>query len=482
MKQRFPSTLHYFDADSASAGARIESRRREGVRPPVSVYRWWARRTSAITGALLDAALEADRSISLICDPFSGGGGVGLEAATRGLTAYVQDIEPWAALGVAQMLDLPDKNALRAAETRAGASLGDLLRTAYGTEHSDGTPATIAHTFRVAVGECVNCGASVRLFPYALLTRHQRSTRDGVRGWLACTGGHLFEGDPENQSCCPDCSQDVDPAARYTVGRSTTCPQCQHRQRISDLTAGKPLGWEVVLVHRVSEERQEIVPPSSLELHQAADDRWSPAVDLGPIHNVGPGVVLMLQFKAPWSTSVVDSRYKFSINERQHEALEDLAARYPEAVHYVFPFFTTWSKAREYAPNLVQDTWLVPASSIPLAELQAASSPKTGRHRVELERTGSGIDVTVHSPRVVGEAINAGDFLAGPIVQTTSRTLSRPLVPHGLLRDWIRAWDEDSRAVGLTSDELPRAAAVSAGRVRFRGLSALYIPSSPSNA
>lgn len=97
------------------------------------------------------------------------------------------------------------------------------------------------------------------------------------------------------------------------------------------------------------------------------------------IHNVGPGMALMLQFKAPWRTSVVDHLYKFSINERQHEALEPLAARYPEAVHYVFPFFSRWSKAKEYAPDLVQDTWLVPVSSIPLAALQAVSSPKTGR-------------------------------------------------------------------------------------------------------
>ena len=175
------------------------------------------------------------------------------------------------------------------------------------------------------------------------------------------------------------------------------------------------------------------------------------------------------------------SCYKFSINERQHEALEDLASRYPQAVHYVFPFFSTWAKAREYAPDLVQDTWLVPASSVLLAELQAASSPKTGRHRVELERTGSSIEVTVHSPRVVGQAINAGEFLAELSGQANSLSLARRLVPHGLLREWIRAWDEDGRAVGLTSDEFSRAPAVSARRVRFTGLSALYIPTSPSS-
>lgn len=199
------------------------------------------------------------------------------------------------------------------------------------------------------------------------------------------------------------------------------------------------------------------------------------------IHNVGPGVALMLQFKAPWRTSVADDLYKFSINERQHEALEDLASHYPQAVHYVFPFFSKWSKARQYAPDLVQDTWFVPASSLPLAELLAASTPKTGRHRVELERTGSGIVVTAHSPRVVGEAINAGEFLAG-LGQSTSGVVSRPLVPQGRLRDWTRAWDDEGRPVGLTSDELARTAAVRGRGVRFTGLSALYIPSSPIDA
>ena len=196
------------------------------------------------------------------------------------------------------------------------------------------------------------------------------------------------------------------------------------------------------------------------------------------IDGVGPGVALMLQFKAPWRTSVVGSLYKFSINERQHGALEELADDYPDAVHYVFPFFSMWSKAKEYAPNLIRDTWLVPASSIPLSELQAQSSPKTGRHRMELERTSSGVVATPYSPRVVGEVLNAGEFLTA-LGQTVSGPPSRLLVPDGHLRDWIRFWDEGGRAAEVTSDELVRAAAVPAGGVRFRRLSALYIPSFP---
>ena len=47
------------------------------------------------------------------------------------------------------------------------------------------------------------------------------------------------------------------------------------------------------------------------------------------IKNVGAGVSVMLQFKAPWATSQPDDLYKFSINETQHQALECLANQHP---------------------------------------------------------------------------------------------------------------------------------------------------------
>ena len=175
------------------------------------------------------------------------------------------------------------------------------------------------------------------------------------------------------------------------------------------------------------------------------------------IRNVGPGSSLMLQFKAPWPTSVVDSLYKFSINERQHKALEQLADRYPEAVYYVFPLYSKWTKADQNAPDLAQDTWLVPLSSMPLALLTSLSSPSSGRHRVELERINSQITVTAYSPEVIGEAINARDYF---VERSGGQSMdARPDgVPSGHLREWVEYWDEQS--FGL----------------RFRGLNALYVP------
>ena len=81
------------------------------------------------------------------------------------------------------------------------------------------------------------------------------------------------------------------------------------------------------------------------------------------IRNAGPGVSIMFQFKAPWATSLENTLYKFSVNEQQHEAMEDLAAKNWKDVYYVFPLFSTWSKVDQHAPDLADDTWVVPVSS-----------------------------------------------------------------------------------------------------------------------
>lgn len=174
------------------------------------------------------------------------------------------------------------------------------------------------------------------------------------------------------------------------------------------------------------------------------------------IRNVGAGFSIMLQFKAPWPTSVVDRLYKFSINERQHEALEQLACRHPEAVHYVFPLYSKWRKADQHAPDLAQDTWLVPVSSIPLAYLTSLSCPATGLHRVELERFNSGVTVTAHSPEVVGQAVNAKELFVERGEQLRDREAFG--VSSADLKEWVQIWDERSFSL------------------RFRGLHALYVP------
>jgi len=175
------------------------------------------------------------------------------------------------------------------------------------------------------------------------------------------------------------------------------------------------------------------------------------------IRNVGVGFSLMLQFKAPWPSSRVDDLYKFSINERQHEALEQLAGQYPGAVYYVFPLYSKWSKADQHAPDLSQDTWLVPVSSIPSVLLSSLASPSSGRHRVDLQRIGPQVRVTVHSPEVVGEAINAKEYF-GVGGRSLSPTIGSTGVPSDQLRAWVSRLDRQDFAL------------------RFRGLNALFVP------
>ncbi|MYD64726.1 MAG: hypothetical protein F4X26_01810 [Chloroflexi bacterium] len=176
----------------------------------------------------------------------------------------------------------------------------------------------------------------------------------------------------------------------------------------------------------------------------------------------------MLQFKAPWPTSTVDYLYKFSINERQHDALFQLAEDHPQSVYYVFPLYSLWDKATQHAPELAQDTWLVRAASIPFDELIAPPRPLSGRHTVELIREPGGVTALVHSPEVIPETINAREYF-GAQSSIGSSDLLRPGVPHTDLREWIQSWDRDQSDRLQRSDQSPKPP-------RFRGLNALYVP------
>ena len=176
------------------------------------------------------------------------------------------------------------------------------------------------------------------------------------------------------------------------------------------------------------------------------------------IRKAGPGVSIMLQFKAPWATSPGNGPYRFSVNEQQHEAMEDLAGKNPDAVHYVFPLFSTWEKADQYAPELTRDTWAVPVSSVPLAKLTASSTPSTGRHRVDVIRNNSGATAKFHSPEVVVEAISAGLLHLQGSSERRAGDIRVDVGPFGVesddLLDWVERWS----------------------RLRLRGLNALFIP------
>jgi len=266
-----------------SEQARRESRNREVHLPPLSTFRWWARRTGAVNAAVLEAAAAAlGRPVLDVLDPFAGGGTIPLVALSAGHRVQARDINPWAAEGIERMLDPPDPADLEAAYDVLGELIGDTLRDAYATTMSDGAPGTIAHTFRVAVGHCSACGTAQRQFPYSLLTLLQRRERKRPEAILACPAGHVFEGREDRVQDCPECGRRTDPAAFYTVRRLVQCPQCEHTERLSDRVAAGPWGWELVLVERAGAKRREFSVPTAEEIRQA-EQGWRPAREFGPI-------------------------------------------------------------------------------------------------------------------------------------------------------------------------------------------------------
>lgn len=275
------SPLRLLDPKAISALVRREVRNREVHLPPVSTYRWWARRTESVNGAIIDA-VNTDRPGRLVVsDPFAGGGVIPLAAVMRGHSVYAQDLNPWAAAGLAAMLALPDADALRAGIAALTQRVATVAQATYGTVLSDGTTGQVSHTFRVAVGACTHCGQRQRLFPHALVSLLSRVERGRPEAFLACPNGHLFQGLRDQVKRCPTCSSLTDPAAAYTPRRVVTC-SCGHHDRLEHRAAAG-LDWEVVLVERAGAGRRELALPTSGELTAAAAEHMNPTRSLGAI-------------------------------------------------------------------------------------------------------------------------------------------------------------------------------------------------------
>ena len=166
------SVLRHLDVGTVGEASQQESRARQRHLPPISVYRWWARRTESVTGALIDAVSADTPGKLLIADPFSGGGVIALAALLRGHRVYAQDVNPWAARSLATMLRLPAPQALDEAAEKLHERNAALLADAYSTVMSDGTPGTVSHTIRVATASCPGCDQPLYLFPGGLVSLH----------------------------------------------------------------------------------------------------------------------------------------------------------------------------------------------------------------------------------------------------------------------------------------------------------------------
>lgn len=276
------SPLRHFDAEAVSSKVRREVRNREVHLPPVSTYRWWARRTEAVNGSIIDAVSLDRPGRMVVSDPFAGGGVIPLAAVMRGHSVYAQDLNPWAARGLASMLALPDPEALRDGIAALTQRVLTSAQAAYGTVLADGTPALVSHTFRVAVAPCTACGRNQRIYPHALVSLTSRVERNLPEAFLACPNGHLFKGRRDVAAACSTCGELTDPARAYTPRRVITC-HCGHQDRLEDRAKATGLTWEVVLVERAGGGRRELSLPTSGELAAAEAEHADPRMQLGAI-------------------------------------------------------------------------------------------------------------------------------------------------------------------------------------------------------
>lgn len=277
------SVLRHLNVDALRTATRQESRSRQHHLPPISVYRWWARRTETVTGAIIDAVGADLPGRLLIADPFAGGGVIALAGLLRGHRVYAQDVNPWAARSLATMLGLPAPHDLAVAGERLRDSVADLLHRAYTTNFSDGTPAIIAHTLRVATGPCPGCTRTLKLFPTATVSLLSRIDCGGDHGYMACPDGHLNLASAIKRTSCATCGRYVKPNARYTTRRVARCVHCRWSGKLSELAAPGGFLWEPVLVERAEAGRREISPPTASEMATADPASWTPARTLPAI-------------------------------------------------------------------------------------------------------------------------------------------------------------------------------------------------------
>ena len=292
------SPLRHLDREQINARVRREVRNREVHLPPVSTYRWWARRTESVNGAIIDAVNRDHPGRLVVSDPFAGGGVIPLAAVVRGHRVYAQDLNPWVATGLSAMLSLPDADALRAGVAALAQRVLPEATAAYGTVLSDGTSGQVSHTFRIAIGACTRCGTPQRLYPYALVSLLTRVERNQPEAFLACPNGHLFRGRCDHPQPCTSCGARTDPDTAYTPRRVATCA-CGHAERL-EVRAAAGLEWQVVLVERAGANRRELALPSSGELAAAQDDRWHPSRRLGPIRGGQETAVLLRHGFRQW--------------------------------------------------------------------------------------------------------------------------------------------------------------------------------------
>lgn len=221
---------------------------REVFCPPISLFRWWARRPHALIGALLEASRL--RHGELVSDPFSGGGTVALEAVTRGLRIYAQDLNPWATWGLGTALDGIQVEELEKGIGAFLETVGPLATREYKTLCPTHGASEIVHSFWVRECTCTACGESLYLFPYSMLTMASRGQKEKIAFYGCSACGQVAQRRAGGAGKCPACSTKLaDDREALLVKRQVACLHCD--APVSHARAwSKAPRWRCVLVQR----------------------------------------------------------------------------------------------------------------------------------------------------------------------------------------------------------------------------------------
>jgi putative DNA methylase len=268
-----PMLLTRVDWAAVEELVRIQQRNREVHTPPISLFRWWARRPHALVGALLDAAQEIASEPLTVSDPFSGGGTVAVEAARRGFDVYAQDLHPWAINGLRSVLEEVAVDELEEAAAAVLSAVKGERERFYGrccSVHGRSEVLTALWVRRVS---CPSCSADVFLYPYSYVTRASRAANE-THGWWGCAscGAVTRSSLKARERRCTCCRRRLgDSSHALLENRRARCPdrQCRHEFEPLLLTPN----WQIVLVQRrCHDEAGPFVHfdrPSGSEMEQA---------------------------------------------------------------------------------------------------------------------------------------------------------------------------------------------------------------------
>ena len=229
---------------------RDQVRNREQYCPPISLFRWWARRPHALIGALLDASGLPKGE--LVSDVFSGGGTVALEAVARGFKVYAQDFHPWVTWGLRTALDGISPETLERGISTFIEELESKVKPLYSAPCPLHGSSEVLHTFWVRECRCLYCGNRLYLFPYSLITVSSRSSTEpyGYYGCSGCGGVTRKRLESQRPRRC-ECGAAFSPERRPLLARRLVkCSHCSHEIPCEDAWASKVV-WKVALIQRL---------------------------------------------------------------------------------------------------------------------------------------------------------------------------------------------------------------------------------------